>query len=332
MVSAFFACWGIAYGVEILYFLSLAVVLEIVELSRRWLLWQRKQASWAVSWGWQWGWSLAGALIVINTVLNYLWYGTALFSQTHRMPLTEQAGLVGVSVWMSTPLIPTVWYVLFGSGYLPDSVFRNFQEFDPTIAKYSSLPFIKAAYFLGIFTWLPYAWFGLGVFLRMHRKYLPLLVYCSLMFCLNVIATTKKLGFWGGNQYDVRYFYPLILFPGIFIVLGLQTVYTRFSGLRHRVFFLSLFLLLMFSSFRIGWVGVLNNFQPAVHGENKVTVNVMTARGILHRYTLSTPLTATFMNKRNAWIGAVVAYILFAYFHWLFSAEKVTDYRTRHHL
>jgi hypothetical protein len=139
---------------------------------------------------------------------------------------------------------------------------------------------------------------------------------------LGIAGNARVLTFWGGNQYDVRYFYPYVVLLGPPTALALGDIVAgRYRG---RPLLVGAFGASAAYALFAGWLGVLSMFGPALTSERRilagirstpeglvlhVPVDIYNAMEVLPAYSVQALLDATFMNRANAWIavGLMVA-------------------------
>jgi hypothetical protein len=109
------------------------------------------------------------------------------------------------------------------------------------------------------------------------------------------MLNSKVLIFWGGNQYDIRYFYPYSIPLAFLAAVGVNSLITL-----KKLRFLSVLFYIVLGLFSIfmGWLGVLNMYKPSLSGERKIWVEAKTAN-ILNSYSLSELINHTFPNLIN---------------------------------
>jgi hypothetical protein len=273
-------------------------------------------------------------ILIVNIIGNYHWYGTPYFSQTYELPIIKNAGIQKdlINAWMSTPLIPTIFVVLFSFGRMPDSVFLNFNNFPVQVSIFSGIKYAKMFDFYGLFAITPFVLLGLILYfwylikgkIKIEKQYL---LYLLVVFTAGIILNTKKMGFWAGNQYDIRYFYPYILIPAILAGIGFNY---HFDNLKRKVLKKSFWILILsisvFFSLLVGWMGVINMFMPALQGERRIYLDFSNFLFNINKNSVVDYFNATFMNWNNVWISVFILfilYIIFLFLKWIF--QKYSD-------
>lgn len=300
----FFLIWSVSFGIDPFLFLAMSVYIlffsiSIIVRNKLTKLIDPKKVLLILL--------PALTIIALNIIGNYYWYGTWYTSQTHELPIIKNAGVTNnlLQVWMSTPLYPTILTVLFSCGKIPESAFLNFTKLPPAVSFYSSVSYAKQFNFYGLFTISPFIFVVLFSLLKLNKPQRELGKYCLTVFIIGILINTKKLGFWAGNQYDVRYFYPYLLLPASFCGIGFKNLLKKQSNI-----LILLFLVLAAFSLVMGWLGVISMFKPALLGERRVWVDLHNLP-FLSGYSYKELIDATFMNRQNAWIGLISAICLY---------------------
>jgi hypothetical protein len=298
--------WSLSFGIDIILFISLSVglvYLLVASQEIRKFLYTRWMA-------------LPILIIFLSVVLNLANYGTILFAQTDRCYI--QTGMIsGYSaatpravtraIFLSTPLYPTVFTVLFSYSRMPSSVFRNFESIPPDYAQVESVSYARRFRFFGLFIVSPFLLLALLGYLRYSRD--QLLHFCLLVFGFSLLFTTKTLGFWGGNLYDVRYYYPYVVLFAPGIALGLQPK-------KYFNIFFSILIVLGIVALFMGWIGVLNMYLPAGFGERKMYFDPQDVTFIFSKYPFSHFILYTFPNWMNMWIPVFLTWAAYSLVWW----------------
>lgn len=250
-----------------------------------------------------------------SIVGNMYWYGSLTFSQTHRaiwfeQIMPEQNSTDSLAIWFSTPLWPTMRAVLFNTGLLPNAVFENFESLPIEIAQTLSVSYAQRYLFYGLFTITPVLFLGIVTFfLPSNKKNLLLLSWFSLFFFIGVGLNSKVLGFWAGNQYDVRYFYPYTMLLGVPLAIVIQYM-VRIKGMRGMIALLLVMSLMLHALF-MGWLGVMQMYKPALTGEQRLAIRQPLTSAVLSQKASQDLVYATAMNRRNVLIP-ITATVLIA--------------------
>jgi len=293
--------WACSYGIDLILFVSitLAVMLLMVLEKKKTLLRAKKPL-------------VAGLFVLAILIIgNYRWYGNASSNQTLQstyyfgnLPMQER-----VKVVASSPILPSVWAVLFNFGSLASSIFDHFKHIPSYITSHISLEFAKKYRFFGIFAISPFLLFS---FIKIRLKDKATKSLCMILmtlFIVNLLGNASFFTFWGGNQYDIRYFYPFVVLFGVPVALSLKHI-TGIKNFFYKCMGLLLFFLLSFFSVLMGWLGVINMFAPALTGERKIWMDVIDLPLYYSRFSFDQYVNATFMNRENAWIAALIFLIL----------------------
>lgn len=316
-IFCFFLCWSISFGVDIILFIASTVYIGILlayifikskrHFSDLYSIAIRHVKKNLI---------VAGLIIMINVTLNYHWYGTLLFSQTNLQPTIKAVlGEKADAAWVSTPIYPTFLTVLFQAGKIPPESFKNFNNLPKAVGVFTSVDFAKQYNFFGLFIISPFLYF---IFLcifspKKNKQYYGVLFYCIIVFIFAILGNTKVLNFWGGNQYDVRYFYPYTLLLGTPLLVGLKNIVASSNHIIKVIIF-SLFIVSVIVSFVMGWLGVLSMFKPALTGERRVWIDIFDLSEKISSHTFREFLDATFINRQNFWIPILLVlsmYILY---------------------
>lgn len=245
-------------------------------------------------------------VLSIYFVLNLYWYDSFHSSlTTEQITVKQLLGEHRYSAWFSTPILYALPCVLFCNGKIPESVFSNFNYLPEELYyNFSSVQYAKQYNFFGIFSISPFLALGIAsLFIKNKNKQITLLLYsCALCFFVGIILNTKVLNFWGGNQYDVRYFYPYTMFLGLPII-------ALFDSLKRCVFLRVIYFIFLLSSgffsMFMGWLGVLSMYMPSLSGERRIWIDLLTFRSEISKYSIYDLFTATFPNYQN------IVFILF---------------------
>lgn len=266
---------------------------------------------------------LASIIFFIQLILNYHFYNSPLASQNTKNVVLMQSELNKKDMskaWSSTPFWPTILVVLFNYSTIPSESFSNYDSLPKIFYEYASVDFAKKYEFYGLFIISPFILLTLILNFKIDKNK----VLGLAMFLSSVAINSKVLCFWAGNQYDVRYFYPYILFLSFFVADFLKKTIRSKKYINCLILYFSFFILSSFSIF-MGWLGVINMFKPALTGERKIWLTLSNL-SYLKQIDKQTLINATFPNREN-WATAVVLYFVF-----LIIVRKViffTDYYTK---
>jgi hypothetical protein len=115
---------------------------------------------------------------------------------------------------------------------------------------------------------------------------------------VGVGLNAKVLGFWGGNQYDVRYFYPYTILLAMPLAFSIQLI-QKFAHKWLRVIATGIVIYTIGVSFTMGWFGDMAMYKPALTGERKIFMNEVSLKELFTTYTNEQIIAATFMNRAN---------------------------------
>ncbi|MGB4965944.1 MAG: hypothetical protein WBO77_02460 [Microgenomates group bacterium] len=237
-------------------------------------------------------------ITIIIIASNLLWYkqiSSSLYKE--NIVIGEKFKGPVSKTWMSAPLIPNVWYLLFSYDKLKPSMFRHFDEIDDVVDQYVSLSYAQKYNFYGLLVISPFFLLGLislVKYKKMHRATL-----CSWVIgAVGFIATAKYYAFWGGNLYDVRYFYPYMILLALPAAQGLMYL----KGFRIAWIFVAATTVW---SIYMGFLGAVNMYLPALTGERRIWLEPF------HEQPPdSNIVTALFLNRENADIAVCMWIIL----------------------
>lgn len=251
-------------------------------------------------------------IIIVNIFFNYFYYKKITFSNYEKHIFFNELSEKEKNKFLfSAPIYPTILSILFGVGKLPSESFRHFEKAPSIIGEHFSLSYAKKYNFFGLFTITPFALLGFlslkEMFLNKNKKLKLIICFSFLMFFLQILITTKYFAFYAANQYDVRYFYPYILYLAIPIALALKKYFNR------KVFFIFTLLLSFFSIF-MGWLGVINMYKPALTGERRIWMDLYDVPQNFFKYSFQDYLDATFLNRENFWVPILLSISGFVFF------------------
>ncbi len=240
----------------------------------------------------------AAIITLIIVASNVLWYkqiSSSLYKE--NIVIGEKFKGPVLKTWMSAPLIPNVWYLLFSYDKLNPSTFRHFDEIDDVVDQYVSLSYAQKYNFYGLLVISPFfllSLISLIKYKKMHRATL----YSCVIGVVGFIATAKYYAFWGGNLYDVRYFYPYMILLALPAAQGLMYL----KGFRITWIFVAATTV---GSIYMGFLGAVNMYLPALTGERRIWLEPF------HEQSPdSNIVTALFLNRENADIAVYIWIIL----------------------
>ncbi|KKP60339.1 MAG: hypothetical protein UR54_C0014G0007 [Candidatus Roizmanbacteria bacterium GW2011_GWA2_34_18] len=304
---SFFIMIVLSYGIDMFLFISLAFfsVIFLIYLLIKKIYPFRKILS-----------SLFFPTLFILFIFfcNYINYGNILSNQTHQQQINKKH-IIKKQYLFSTPIFPTINHVLFGFGKISLSSFKNFKMLDSEYIKTMSVDYAKKYNFFGIFIVSPFLFFSLFYlykifFLKVSNNIYVINLFCFFVFTLGIILNTKVLVFWGGNQYDIRYFYPYVILLGLPLSLSLQEIIKSKNRL-FKIILEFLFLLSAIFSLLMGWLGVINMYKPALTGERRIWMEIYDLKTQFFNHSFKDYLDATFMNRENFWIPIALSIMFF---------------------
>ncbi|PIY69301.1 hypothetical protein COY90_01425 [Candidatus Roizmanbacteria bacterium CG_4_10_14_0_8_um_filter_39_9] len=311
----FFLCWAISFGIDTILFISLTVIIISIYgyklFVRKHILF--KKSSLDMLKIIPPAFSIAVILICVILNLNAYWYNSI---QSNQMPqssfyFSNVAQKNRFKVILSAPIFPTLSTVLFNAGKINSVNFQNFDHLPDSIARANSLSYAKIYNFFGLFVISPILLFSVYA-LCFKRNIIEnkALMFTLLMFLLNIIGNAKYYVFWGGNQYDIRYFYPYSILLAIPLALTIKNAMASTWFIKLSFVFI-LGSLSLFSIF-MGWLGVINMFKPALTGERRIWMDLYDFRTDYRLYSPTEYINATFMNRANAWISVIFCILCYA--------------------
>ena len=139
------------------------------------------------------------------------------------------------------------------------------------------------------------------------------MTFCLIIFLFGITIISKTPFFWGGNQYDVRYFYSytvLLVFPAAFV---LQEIFKTKNKLIKN-FFVFAFIISSIFSLIMGWLGVINMYKPALTGERRIWMEIYDLPNQFFNHSFKEYTDATFMNRENFWIPIVLSFLFYLFY------------------
>ena len=254
-------------------------------------------------------------LLSLTCLLSLYWYNN-IFANIYFENIILKSHFNGnvFQTWLSTPVFPTIFYILFGFGKIHPESFIHFNQLAQEVKIYASVDYAMKYNFYGLFTISPFllfSFFSIGLFLKkLHRN---IVIFCFLMFSIGVFFNMKVFSFWGGNQYDVHYIYPYVLYLCIPTALAISYLMTR--RLIIRIPAVLLIVATGIWSIYMGWFGVLNMYKPALTGERRIWIEPNQLMSLFSNYSNRQILDATFPNRENWFIAMLLAIILYFIFY-----------------
>ncbi len=181
--------------------------------------------------------------------------------------------------WATSPLL---WNPSLSSGHL------NFSVNYATIYPYK-----------GIFMQSPYLYIAIISLLTTLRKnnFSRLVAVCMAVM---TIVYSKLVGYWNPNNYNTRYFLPIVAVLSMYFPLSISYLNSKIK-LPYKHIFYSILLIVISTSIYFGYSALLSNYGPHITGE--------------HRYiptnNLNELITNLFPNYRNALLLSAIFLPLF---------------------
>ncbi len=303
--------YGLSYGIDPILFIALSlygIFIGLCALIRRFM---RRSVHAHAKPNFLIGWFTVPAVLIIMgiTLGNYHFYGKPNSTYAGRVDyLYGELQEKTESFVISAPLIPVMKAALFNFGKLPPEAFSHFNGQTERVHDITSVRYAQKYDFYGLFVLSPFLLFGLFIvfFPRSMQKYFPLVSFCLIVFFLGFAGNSKIFGYWGGNQYDIRYFYPY----SILLACASGLVVYEVWRLRHKKYMgVLVYLCVMYwiaavlYSIAVGWLSVINMYEPALTGERRIWITLQTFFEEYKTHSFQDYLRATFMNRYNAWIA-----------------------------
>ncbi|MDH7476280.1 MAG: O-antigen polymerase [Microgenomates group bacterium] len=252
-------------------------------------------------------------IMIIEISLNLFFYGSITAFQYNKLSIfTNLSRTQIIKILFSTPILPTFFIVLFGFGKIPQSAFDNYKFIPKNIAIYNSVDYAKMYNFFGVFFITPTLLVSFFIFLftknKSIKKYWPIINYSFIIFFVSILMNLKFFNFWGGNQYDIRYFYSYSISLVIPLAIFLNYVFKN-KNIFYKYFIAIIFILSYIFSLIMGWLGVINMYKPALTGERRIWMDIYDLPRNLFKHSFKEYLDATFMNRENFWIPVIFSLI-----------------------
>jgi len=131
------------------------------------------------------------------------------------------------------------------------------------------------------------------------------MVYSLAYFLISV----KNFAFYAANSFDIRYFYPIVLF---FAYLTAQSLNKLIQLGYNRKLFIFVFIMLGFFSLIMGAIGLTNAYGPYMSEERRIWVEIYDFIKVfsLQKNAL---LNALFPNRHNAFIPIIITLTIAAF-------------------
>lgn len=280
---------GITFGIDPILFISLGffILLDCVILARN----NPKQA-------------ILRAVIYIFSaiyisVFHFIFYGRPSYSLYDKYDSFQEIPREKLSSFLfGTPLQPTINYVFFGKSPLSEKTLINFNNY-PTTKEAFSANYASKYDFYGLFFITPIFLLSLLGLFQILKNNLRLFLYTAIVFGVNILLTLKWFGFYGGNSYDVRYFYPFMILLALPTAIAIKYI-LAIKNMILKILSIILISALSLWSVFMGWLGVINMYKPALTGERRIFVSLTEFIANPKAFTFSDYFNATLPNFYNA--------------------------------
>lgn len=305
--------YGVSFGIDPILFIALSIYFGLVVLVS--LIKQKVIPPIRLH---RRAFILTAALVIAGIVAgNYHFYGSPQSTYADRVDfLYFQLREKTDDFVISAPIIPVMKAVLFNTGKLSPETLSHFQGQSEVIKDSTSFRYTQSYDFYGMFVLSPFLFLGCFILFFPYRvrKHAYIITFCLLVFALGIVGNAKIYGFWGGNQYDIRYFYPYAMLLALTSGLVVQEVWLlrHKKGIRMLVYaFMSYWILAIIFSIVMGWLSVIGMYKPALTGERRLWLTLHNVFDEYMKYSTREYLEAAFMNRYNAWLGAVLTTFVF---------------------
>lgn len=243
----------------------------------------------------------AGMIALIIVTSNLFWYkqvSSSLYKE--NIVIGEKFKGPVMQTWMSAPLLPNVWYLLFSYEQLPISMFRHFDQIDDVVDSYVSLSYAQKYNFYGLLVISPFFLLSV-VSLMKYKKMHMATLYSWIVGLVGFIVTAKYYAFWGGNLYDVRYFYPYM------ILLALPAAEGLLCFKSYRITWIFVAVSTVWSIY-MGFLGAVNMYLPALTGERRIWLEIFVERSAEDNI-----VSALFLNRENVGVAIFIWIVLMVF-------------------
>ena len=266
-------------------------------------------------------------VVLINILLNYIFLNSFTYIQTVKLFENNKSFGGLLSFATGTPIFPTIWWILFGGTPLPLESLSHLVINEEFISLFSVRNAMKYNFF-GIFFISP---FLLYMFLpsftlisdlkdntkntthtflaKLFDKRNFTIIFCMVYSLAYFLISVKNFAFYAANSFDIRYFYPIVLF---FAYLTAQSLNKLIQLGYNRKLFIFVFIMPGFFSLIIGAIGMTNAYGPYMSEERRIWVEIYDFIKVfsLQKNAL---LNALFPNRHNAFIPIIITLTIAAF-------------------
>jgi hypothetical protein len=252
------------------------------------------------------------ALVATLAFSHYYFYNNLNFALYNAYPVLLTIPEAERSAFLlSTPLFPTVFYILFGFGQLPAASFTHFLPY-PEVATAFSASFAQRYMFYGLFSVSPFLLLSIFGFKSTSKKhtqpYTQLMIFSGLLFIIGILANTKNFGFYAANSYDIRYFYPYAMLLVVPSAMGMKRLIQGARQAYKAIVVATTILFLALFSIFMSWIGLLNMYKSSLTGERRIWID-HTGFNTLSSHTYLEYLNATFLNRENIGVAVLLCVV-----------------------
>ena len=212
-------------------------------------------------------------------------------------------------VIMSAPLLQTLPVVLFNGGKLPQESYQHITKMTPPVRIRTSYYYLNRYNFFGLFVISSFLLFSIFAYF-LNKKMRVITLFSYWVFITNIVLQSVFIVFWGGTQYDVRYFYPYILCLVVPTGIAFSALYKN-KHILIRCSAIAFFITMGLFSVFMGWMGVVSMYKPALTGERKMWIDILTFPSRYQAYSFEEYVNATFPNRENAWIAILLSIMMY---------------------
>jgi len=241
----------------------------------------------------------------ISNLFNFIYYGlifsnpfTSSFKHLNNFEVFSSNVQAFSSPWIS------IFINLFSYKPIPIGATSPLLQLLPPDNNFS-INWLHTKNYLGIFIQSPYlfaSFLGLILFFKKNRHFTLYSFFC---FATMHILYSKHIGYFSPNNYNTRYFLPMVGILSIFTAYGLCRTCKVINNAMLKKTLYHIFSVLIIFSFRNAILSVFNNFAPHITGENRYIYSTSS--------TISQTLLNLFPNYKNALFFSFI-FLPFFYF------------------
>lgn len=258
-------------------------------------------------------------IVFINIILNYIFFNSFTYIQTVKLFENNKSFSGLLSFATGTPIFPTIWWILFGGSPLPVESLSHLIIKKEYISLFS-VKFAMKYNFFGIFfvsPFLLYIFFKSGTLLtesidakkivfgnffgKMLRKVNFVIAFCVIYSLIYFLISVKNFAFYAANSFDIRYFYPIVIFLSYLTAVSLNDI---LQTNKNKKLFIFVFIALGLFSLIMGAVGIANAYGPYMSEERRIWIEIYNIQEI---FTLPREviLNAFLPNRKNFFIPLI---------------------------